>query len=37
MQAGRDLTEQFMTCHGGMVAMLEQLPTVGFLILPEEE
>jgi predicted heme/steroid binding protein len=37
MQAGRDLTEQFMTCHGGMVTMLEQLPTVGFLINQEEE
>ncbi len=35
MQAGRDLTDQFTSCHGGMIAMLEQLPVVGFLITPE--
>lgn len=37
LHAGRDLTEQFMTCHGGMVAMLEQLPIVGYLINQEGE
>lgn len=37
LRAGRDLTNHFMTCHGGMVSMLDQLPKVGFLIIPETE
>ena len=31
LQAGNDLTKQFMGCHRGMTSMLEQLPKVGVL------
>lgn len=37
LRAGRDLTEQFMNCHGGMVSLLEQIPKVGFLISADAE
>lgn len=31
LRAGNDLTGQFMSCHRGMGAMLEQLPVVGVM------
>lgn len=32
LYAGNDLTSQFMACHGGITAIIEQLPVVGVLV-----
>lgn len=32
MMAGRDLTTNFMSCHQGMIQILQQLPVVGVLV-----
>jgi predicted heme/steroid binding protein len=32
LSAGRDLTNEFMECHGGLIERLEQLPMVGVLV-----